>query len=103
MGAKVDSVKFINFSTRRIAGIGIEPNLNAAVSIAPVDQLSEPVKGNNGVYVFKVTARNKDAREYDEASEIRSIDATNAYRIAYQAIQALVDRADVEDNRIRFY
>lgn len=103
MGSKVDSVKFINFATRRIAGIGIEPNLNAAVSIAQVDQLSEPVKGNNGVYVFKVTAREKDAREYDETAEIRSVDATNAYRIAYQAIQSLVNRADVEDNRIRFY
>lgn len=103
MGSKVDSVKYINFSTRRIAGIGIEPNLNAEVSIAQVDQLSEPVKGNNGVYVFKVTARDKDAKEYDEAAEIRSVDATNAYRIAYQAIQSLVNRAEVEDNRIRFY
>lgn len=103
MGSKVDSVKYINFSTRRIAGIGIEPNLNAAVSIAQVDQLSEPVKGNNGVYVFKVTARNKDAKEYDEATEIRSVDASNAYRIAYQTIQSLVNRAEVEDNRIRFY
>ena len=103
MGSKVDSVKYINFSTRRIAGIGIEPNLNAAVSIAQVDQLSEPVKGNNGVYVFKVTARNKDAKEYDEAAEIRSVDASNAYRIAYQTIQSLVNRAEVEDNRIRFY
>ena len=103
MGAKVDSVKFVNFATRRISGIGIEPNLNAAVSMAQVDQVSAPVKGNNGVYVFKVYARNKDAKTYDEAEQVRTLDATNAYRVGFQAIQSLINKAEVEDNRIRFY
>ncbi len=74
MGSSVDSVKFVNFGTRRIAGIGIEPNLNAMVSMAQVDQVSAPVKGNNGVYVFKVYARNKDGKEFNEAEEIRALD-----------------------------
>lgn len=103
MGANVDSVKFVSFGTRRISGIGVEPNLNAAVSMATVDQVSQPVKGNNGVYVFKVYERNKENKEYDEASQLRTIDATNSYRISYQAIQSLINKADIEDNRIRFY
>ena len=103
MGAKVDSVKFVNFATRRISGIGIEPNLNAAVAMAQVDQVSAPVQGNNGVYVFKVYARNKDAKTYDEAEQVRTLDATNAYRVGFQAIQSLINKAEVEDNRIRFY
>ena len=103
MGAKMDSVKFVNFATRRISGIGIEPNLNAAVAMAQVDQVSAPVKGNNGVYVFKVYARNKDAKTYDEAEQVRTLDATNAYRVGFQAIQSLINKAEVEDNRIRFY
>ena len=103
MGTKVDSVKFVNFATRRISGIGIEPNLNAAVAMAQVDQVSAPVKGNNGVYVFKVYARNKDAKTYDEAEQVRTLDATNAYRVGFQAIQSLINKAEVEDNRIRFY
>lgn len=103
MKASADSVKFINFGTRRIAGIGVEPKLNAAVSLAQVDQVSAPVAGNNGVYVFKVYQRNKDAKEYNEASQIQTLDATNAYRFGYQAIQSLVNKAEVEDNRIRFF
>ena len=103
MGTKMDSVKFVNFGTRRISGIGIEPALTAEIAMAEVGQVSAPVKGNNGVYVFKVYDRNKDNKEYDEATEIRSIDATNTYRISYLAIQALVDNAKVVDNRIRFY
>ena len=103
MNSSVDSVKFISFGTRRISGIGMEPKLNAAVSLAQVDQVSAPVKGNNGVYVFKVYAENKDSKEYNEENAIRAWDANNTYRISFQAIRSLIDKADVEDNRIRFY
>ena len=103
MGAKMDSVKFVNFATRRISGIGIEPNLNAAVAMAQVDQVSAPVKGNNGVYVFKVYARNSDSKPYNEADQVRTLDASMAYRVGFQAIQSLVNKAEIEDNRIRFY
>lgn len=103
MGSSIDSVKFVNFGTRRIAGIGVEPKMNAMVSMAQVDQVSAPVKGNNGVYVFKVYDRTKDGKEYNETEQIRTLDASNAYRIGYQAVQSLINKADVEDNRIRFY
>ncbi len=103
MDAHVDTVKFVNFGTRRISGIGVEPKLNAAVAMAQVDQVSAPVKGNNGVYVFKVYARNQENKEFNEAEQIRTLDASNTYRFAYQAIQSLINDADIEDNRIRFY
>ena len=103
MGASVDSVKFVSFSTRRIAGIGVEPKLNAMVSLAQKGQVSAPVAGNNGVYVFDVYAQNKESKTYDEAAEMKALDASNMYRFSIQAIQSLVNKADVEDNRIRFY
>ena len=103
MNASVDTVKYVSFSTRRITGIGVEPKLNAMISMAQKDQLSTPVAGSNGVYVFKVYEQNKDARSYDEVAEIKSLDAANAYRFGFQAIQSLVNKANVTDNRIRFY
>lgn len=103
MNGRVDSVKFVNFATRRITGIGIEPELNGYVAVTDVDKISVPVKGNNGVYVFKVYNREKDAKEYNEAEEMKNIDAANAYRLSYQAIQELMDQAKVEDTRIRYY
>lgn len=103
MGSSVDSVKFVSFGTRRISGIGVEPNLIAEVSLAQVGQVSAPVQGNNGVYVFKVYAENTDAKTFNEAEVMRSLDANNIYRLSYQAIQTLVDKAEIEDNRIRFY
>ncbi|MDR3140277.1 MAG: SurA N-terminal domain-containing protein [Tannerellaceae bacterium] len=103
MNASVDSVKFINFNTRRITGIGAEPKLNAMIALAKPGQLSEPVIGNNGVYVFQVYERNQENATYDEKIQIATLDASNAYRFGYQAVQTLIGRAKITDNRIRFY
>ena len=64
----------------------------AMVSLAQKDQLSAPVVGNNGVYVYKVYEQNKDVKNYDEAAEIKALDASNAYRFGFQAIQSLVKK-----------
>lgn len=103
MDASVDSVKFINFNTRRITGIGAEPKLNAMISLAEVGKLSDPVIGANGVYIFQVFEKNQENATYDEKSQIATLDASNAYRIGFQAIQTLMNDAEIVDNRIRFY
>jgi peptidyl-prolyl cis-trans isomerase D len=103
MGAAIDSVKFVSFNTSRIAGIGLEPKLNAMVSLTETGRLSEPVIGNNGVYVFQVVNKEQNDREYNEAEEIRTIESSHSFRFGYQAMQSLVNHAEVVDNRIRFY
>ncbi|MDR2388430.1 MAG: SurA N-terminal domain-containing protein [Tannerellaceae bacterium] len=103
MNASIDSVKFISFNTSRITGIGLEPKLNALISLADINRLSNPVIGNNGVYVFRVVNKEQNNREYNETEEIRSMEALYAYRYGYQAIRSLIDHAKVIDNRIRFY
>ena len=45
----------------------------------------------------------KVSEAVNEAEEIKTLDASNAYRFGFQAIQSLVNKADVEDNRIRFF
>jgi peptidyl-prolyl cis-trans isomerase D len=102
MNATPDTVKFINMNTARISGIGLEPALNAEIAYAPPNQLAGPVIGNNGVYVFTVTNRVKEAKDYDEQQEVRALEASNAYRVGYQAVQALVEKASIVDRRIRF-
>lgn len=103
MGSKIDTVKFVNFGTRSIAGIGLEPKLNALISLAKLNTINGPVSGNNGVYVFDVYQRTKDARTYNEKEERSAMDISNSYRIGYQLVQSLINHAKVDDNRIRFY
>jgi len=103
MNSSVDSVKYVNFATSRIANIGVEPKLNAMISLTRVNQISTPVAGTNGVYVFNVHERNKEVEEYDEEETIQELEFEYSYRVGYQAIQELLDNSKVEDNRIRFY
>ncbi len=103
MDTSVDSVKFVSFGTRRIAGIGIEPRMNAMVSLANEGQLSQPVIGSNGVYVFQVIDTNQEAAEYNEQQQVSMLNASNNYRYGFQSIQSLIKQAKVKDNRYRFY
>jgi peptidyl-prolyl cis-trans isomerase D len=103
MGAAIDSVKFVSFNTPRISGIGMEPKLNAMIALTEINRLSEPVIGNNGVYVFQALNKEQTNREYNEAEEIRNIEASYPFRYGYQAMQSLVNHAKITDNRIRFY
>ena len=103
MGSQVDSVKYINFATTsRISAIGLEPKLTAQVTFAPLHLINEPVIGNNGVYVFSVTNRDKADNVYDEQDEILKLESVNSYRVSYSSIMSLVEKAKIEDNRIRF-
>jgi peptidyl-prolyl cis-trans isomerase D len=103
MNTTIDSVKFVSFNTARISGIGNEPKLNAMLSLSETGRLSEPLIGNNGVYVFQIINKETSARQYNEAEEIRNLEASYTYRYGYMGVQSLVNRAKITDNRIRFY
>jgi peptidyl-prolyl cis-trans isomerase D len=98
-----DTVRFVTMATSRITNIGVEPALNALVTLSPPNKVSDPVAGNNGVYVFEVINRTTDSDPYDESSQKTMLEAGNAYRIGNSALRHLQQQADIEDNRIRFY
>ncbi|MDR0794844.1 MAG: SurA N-terminal domain-containing protein [Tannerella sp.] len=102
MNKQIDTVRYVDFTTQRITGIGMEPVLNASVVLAPLNEVSKPVVGNNGVYVFSVFNRNKNTNEYDAQSEISKLESAISYRAGYVAFQSLMDKAEIMDNRIRF-
>ncbi|MDR0572924.1 MAG: SurA N-terminal domain-containing protein [Tannerella sp.] len=103
MNTNPDTVRFITMATSRITNIGAEPKLNALVAAAPLNKVSEPVVGNNGVYVFEVTNRTNDNSVYDEKIQISMLEANNAYRVGGLAFRYMQQHAKIEDNRIRFY
>jgi peptidyl-prolyl cis-trans isomerase D len=103
ISANPDTVKFITMATSRITNIGVEPKLNAFITSSPLNKVSEPVAGNNGIYVFEVVNRTTDSNPYDESSQKSTLEASNSYRIGNFALRYMQQEADIEDNRIRFY
>jgi len=103
MSTTPDSVKFITMATNRIANIGVEPKLNALICAAPLNQVSEPVVGENGVYVFKVVNRTNNANAYDASMQKTMLESENSYKISNLAYQYMQEKAEIKDNRINFF
>jgi peptidyl-prolyl cis-trans isomerase D len=101
--SSVQPVSFVNFATPRIANIGMEPALNATAPYSEVNTVSAPLKGKSGVYIFKVKEKHTTPGTFNLEEKKRTLSMNNNYRYMYQAVQALRDKAEVEDFRIRFY
>jgi len=93
----------VSFTTQAIPGMGREPEVIGAASVLPVGKVSAPIKGQQGVFVVKVETRT-DAPERDSyASNARTLKSALASRVDYEVFEALKKRADIKDNRARFY
>ncbi|WP_352423807.1 SurA N-terminal domain-containing protein [Proteiniphilum sp.] len=103
MNTHTDTVRFVNFNTQNITGLGFEPALNAVSAFAPTNKIVGPLKGNMGVYVATVTNRAEGEDEYDAEEQKNQILNNNAYRLQMQSIEVLKAKLGVEDNRFRFF
>lgn len=103
MDAVVDTVKFVNFTTQNISGLGFEPTINAVAGYAPENAIVGPVKGNMGVYVLSVTNRTKNDDEYDATAQKNIMQSNNAYMLQMQSFATLKEKLKVEDNRYVFF
>ncbi|WP_286922602.1 peptidylprolyl isomerase [Proteiniphilum sp. UBA5375] len=103
MNSSADTVRFVNFNTRNITGLGFEPVLNAVSAFAPLNKIIGPMEGNMGVYVTKVTGRTQGTEEYNAEGQKNIIMSNNAYRLQMQSFEVLKRKLGVEDNRHKFF
>jgi peptidyl-prolyl cis-trans isomerase D len=93
----------LNFASPYIMNIGMEPSLAGAVFATKKGELSKPVKGENGVFIFTVDSFTEPAADQDYA-QIKKTQAQNlGSRASYEVFNALKEKAKVEDHRGRFY
>ncbi|MDR0384770.1 MAG: SurA N-terminal domain-containing protein [Prevotellaceae bacterium] len=101
LGINVTNVSpAINFNSSYIPTLRMtEPKLLGAVASSAENKLSEPVAGESGVYLFTVTsiAENPQAQTPEA---IKSRMETSNYSVLYRV---LFDKANIVDNRGRFY
>ena len=99
-----DSVKHVTFSAAAYVPVlsSSEPLVGAYASVADLNQLSQPIKGNGGVFVLMPYAKDKTSEEYDEAAEMDTQASMHA-RMAMQFFNDLYLKADVKDMRYLFF
>ena len=101
-GLAVQQASNINFSSVSLPGAGIEPRVLAAAAVLPANQISKPIKGNNGVYVLVVTNVN-ETEEQNLAGVKSRMTTQRESQSNFEAYNALRDAADIKDNRAKFF
>lgn len=104
LDAEVQTADDITLGSYRFGSAGTEPAvIGKAVTLAQ-GEVSEPVKGQNGVYVVRVTEKTvAPEAEPDLEQEKQQIAMRYMYSLPYQALNLVEEAAKVTDNRANFY
>ena len=90
----------ITFSTQNITGVGREPKLVGAVfSGLKAGQVTKPIVGSNGVFVVRVDSTQPAEETTDFSEQKASIAQKGQSTAANRYKSALVEEAEVIDNR----
>ena len=79
----------------------LDPKFVGAIAAAKEGEISGPVAGSYGVYVFEVSGR--ETGEHFTAEDAKSFNDRLASYATQMIIPVMMDDADVKDNRARFY
>ena len=99
-----DSVKHVTFAAPAYVPVlrSSEPLVGAYASIAELNKLSAPIKGNGGVFVLQPYAKEKLNETFNQETEESILESMHV-RMASQFINDLYLNADVKDNRYLFF
>jgi len=106
LGVPTQTVTQVRFNSSSLGNAGIEPNVIAALNSLEKGKVSQPIIGENGVYVITVNdvvqpgeTEVKAMTEQVRSNIIRNYGA----RTNYNTYEALKELANIKDNRREFY
>jgi peptidyl-prolyl cis-trans isomerase D len=101
---EVGEVSQVKFANTYISGIGLEPYIVGVSMYLPPNDVSEPLVGENGVFILSVIDRTEPplTGEIDPAVKSRLTYSLES-RSNYEAYNALMEAAQVEDNRLDLF
>ncbi|PCJ82994.1 MAG: hypothetical protein COA57_12335 [Flavobacteriales bacterium] len=94
-----ENIAFANFG---ISGITGERDITGHVFGLQQGELSKPIKGKRGVYVI-IVDNFIEATVKDYTSNAQQLTQGNQNRVDYEVYEVLKDKADITDNRAKFY
>lgn len=99
-GCTVDSINGASFAMNQMD----EPMISAMAAKTKVGAVSKAVKGRNGVYMVQVVKENKDATaKFDEKEEKKQAAGMLQQQVFRSVLNVLYKKADIKDNRYKFF
>ncbi|MEJ5994860.1 SurA N-terminal domain-containing protein [Pedobacter sp. Du54] len=103
VGQPVTPLQNIVFANPVIPGVAQENKLVGAIFGSQVGKLSKAIEGATGVYAFVVDAFANPAPLGNTFKQKQTMIEGIAQRSLGSAFQALQEKADIKDNRVKFY
>jgi peptidyl-prolyl cis-trans isomerase D len=103
VGKQAVPVQNIVFANPIVPGAAQENKLIGSVFGSQVGKLSKPVDGERAVYLFTVNGFTNPAPIGNTYKQKESMRQAIAQRSLGAAFQALQDKSDIKDNRVKFY
>lgn len=100
-----DSVKHVTFSAPAYISVtrASEPVIGAVAAKTAVNKVSAPIKGNAGVYMIQVYAKDKGTEKFDAKQEEATLNNMAVRIVGSQLINDLYQKAKIEDKRYLFF
>ena len=102
MNLSIENTSFLNFSNNSIP-TGFEPKVVGAFYGVEKNLASNPVVGESGVYIVCVDSVEINNVEKNYNSIRKQLDPQFQLRANYELNSALLDLADIDDDRSKFY
>lgn len=104
-GAAVDTVKAVSFASAPFvsATMAQEPVVGALAAKTAQGAVSHAAKGNAGVYMVQVLSKQQPAAQFDAKAEKANVSNTLMRYAVSNVINTLYKKADVKDNRYKFF
>lgn len=103
LGQQVMPLQNIVFANPVIPGVSQENMLVGSVFGSQVGKLSQPIEGSSGVYAFVVDGFTNAAPLANTFKQKQSMADGLGQRALGAAFQTLQDKADIKDNRVKFF
>jgi len=98
----VRNASAVTLASPLLSGVGNEPSVVGAMSTLKLDEISDKIDGEKGVFVVKVTKRDA-ATELENYDTFRKKMEVKLKGRSYQLYKVLEEAADVKDNRSKFF
>ena len=102
-GVSVQTADAVNLNTPTLAGAGKEPEVVGAVFSMEPGNVSEPIAGEQGVYVAELVSKFEAPAMDSYKSYAQQESAARRAQATMRVFEALKKKADIEDNRAKFY
>lgn len=103
MNLPVEVKDNILFSATAITGLGREPALLGTVGGMEAGDISKAIKGDQGVYVVSLESRAEAPAQSNYATNASILNSSLSSRVDFEVFEALKEKAEIVDNRAKFF